>query len=96
MIDWVSTIGYIAALLVASTFCMTTMLTLRCFAIASNFCFIIYAYYHSPTLYPVLILHGFLLPLNSYRLFDLFKENSQEKFDYRYISKIYGRISSIK
>lgn len=79
MIDWVSMVGYIAALLVASTFCMKTMVPLRCFAIASNLCFIIYAYFTFPILYPVLTLHGFLLPLNCHRLISLLKENVHRK-----------------
>ena len=79
MIDWVSMVGYIAALLVASTFCMKTMVALRCFAIASNFCFIIYAYFTFPILYPVLALHGFLLPLNCHRLISLLKEDLHRK-----------------
>lgn len=74
MVSWVSMVGYIAALLVASTFYMKTMIALRCFALASNFCFITYAYFTVPTLYPVLCLHLFLVPLNSYRLTCLLKD----------------------
>ncbi|VVC74968.1 hypothetical protein AQUSIP_02420 [Aquicella siphonis] len=71
MISGVSLIGYLAASLVAATFYMHSMIPLRCFAIASNICFIIYAYYTSPQLYPILILHAFLLPLNISRLWQL-------------------------
>lgn len=79
MIDWVSIVGYVAALFVVSTFCMKTMIPLRCFAIASNCCFIIYAYFTFPILYPVLMLHGFLLPLNCHRLMCLLRDNSHKK-----------------
>jgi CRP-like cAMP-binding protein len=44
---------------------MKTMLPLRSFAIASNVAFIVYGYFGH--LYPVLILHLFLLPLNIIR-----------------------------
>jgi|GEM_PF-4529005 hypothetical protein len=74
MINWISMVGYIAALLVGTTFYMKSMIHLRCFAIASNVCFMIYAYFHSPQLYPVLILHAFLLPLNINRLWELRKQ----------------------
>lgn len=62
---WVEIAGYIASILVASTFYMKTMLPLRSFAIASNVAFVVYAYFGH--LYPVLILHLFLLPLNIIR-----------------------------
>lgn len=85
MIDWISVDGYIAAFLVASTFCMKTMIALRCFAIASNFCFILYAYFNLPVLYPVLLLHVFLLPLNCHRLFSLLKDNLHGKLNFKKI-----------
>jgi hypothetical protein len=72
-IQWVSLMGYFAAILVGCTFYMKTTIPLRIFAIASNFCFITYAVFHHPVLYPVLILHTFLLPLNITRLVQLKK-----------------------
>lgn len=69
--DWVEVVGSIAAVLVALTFCMKSMIALRTIAIASNICFIIYAYCTTPILYPILYLHMFLMPLNGYRLFFL-------------------------
>src|SRR5690242_332745 len=71
--DWVSIIGYLAAVLVASSFYMKTMIPLRVFAIASNVCFITYGFFSSPVLYPVMILHLFLLPLNIIRLWQIKK-----------------------
>jgi hypothetical protein len=79
MFDWISIVGYTAALLVATTFYMKTMIALRCFAIASNLCFIIYAYFHLPILYPILLLHVFLFPLNLHRLLGLLKNDSIKK-----------------
>lgn len=69
--DWVDVIGCIAAILVALTFYMRSMVALRSLAIASNVFFIIYAYCTTPVLYPILYLHMFLMPLNGYRLFFL-------------------------
>jgi CRP/FNR family cyclic AMP-dependent transcriptional regulator len=63
---WLEGIGYLASLLVFSTFYMKTMIPLRCVAIASNFAFIAYGFFGH--LYPVLILHLLLLPLNVMRL----------------------------
>lgn len=71
IVDWVDVIGCVAAILVALTFYMKSMIALRSLAIVSNFFFIIYAYFTTPVLYPILYLHMFLMPLNSYRLFFL-------------------------
>ena len=59
---WVDALGYVAASLVLATFCMKTMLLLRSVAICSNVAFLIYGVIHG--IYPVLALHGILLPLN--------------------------------
>lgn|GEM_PF-2791206 len=58
--------GYAASLLVFLTFYMKTMVPLRIIGICSNFAFIAYGYLDG--LYPVLILHLILLPLNVLRL----------------------------
>jgi hypothetical protein len=58
--------GYLGALLVFATFYMRTMVPLRAAGIASNITFIAYGYMGH--LYPVLVLHCILLPLNLYRL----------------------------
>lgn len=62
----VEMLGYAASLAVLSSFCMSTMIPLRVFALASNVLFILYGYFGG--LYPVLILHATLLPVNAYRL----------------------------
>lgn len=54
--------GYLASALVLLTFCMSTMLSLRAAAICSNVAFIGYGL--GEGIYPVLILHLILLPLN--------------------------------
>jgi CRP/FNR family transcriptional regulator, cyclic AMP receptor protein len=58
-------VGYLASALVFATFCMKTMIPLRMAAICSNLAFIIYGFYDH--VYPVLILHVILLPLNVIR-----------------------------
>jgi CRP/FNR family transcriptional regulator, cyclic AMP receptor protein len=59
-------IGYLASLLVLLTFCMNTMMTLRAVAICSNLAFVIYGV--AANVYPVLLLHLILLPLNALHL----------------------------
>jgi CRP/FNR family transcriptional regulator, cyclic AMP receptor protein len=63
----INDIGYLASALVLLTFCMSTMLSLRAVAICSNFAFISYGL--GARLYPVLVLHIILLPLNVILLF---------------------------
>jgi hypothetical protein len=68
-LDWVNVAGYCASLLVFGAFYMTAMIPLRAVAIASNIAFIAYGFGHH--LYPVLILHALLLPLNCLRLLQI-------------------------
>lgn len=58
----IEAVGYLASALVLLTFCMSTMLSLRAVAICSNVAFISYGF--GAGLYPVLVLHVILLPLN--------------------------------
>jgi CRP/FNR family transcriptional regulator, cyclic AMP receptor protein len=66
---WTEFTGYLASALVLSTFYMRTMIPLRIAAIASNVAFITYGYLGN--IYPVLVLHCMLLPLNCLRLFQM-------------------------
>ena len=59
---WIDFVGYLAALSVLMTFCMDTIVPLRGLAIASNVLFIVYG--TAGQLYPVLLLHALLLPIN--------------------------------
>ena len=68
-ISWVEVSGYVASVLVFSTFYMKTMIPLRVVGILSNVAFMIYA--AGGRLYPVLILHAILLPLNCVRLIQM-------------------------
>jgi CRP/FNR family transcriptional regulator, cyclic AMP receptor protein len=66
---WLLIAGWISAALVFSTFFMKTMIPLRLIGIASNVAFMSYAllglqYGVFGQLYPILVLHAGLLPLN--------------------------------
>ena len=59
-------IGLLAAACVLATFCMKSMIALRAFAIVSNVLFIVYGV--GANLYPIVILHAILLPINGWSL----------------------------
>jgi hypothetical protein len=59
---WIDFVGYLAALTVLMSLCMDTIVPLRGLAIASNVLFIVYGI--AGQLYPVLLLHALLLPIN--------------------------------
>ena len=70
---WLVIAAWVASLLVFSTFFMKTMIPLRVVGIASNVAFMSYAllglaYGVFGRLYPILVLHACLLPLNVIRL----------------------------
>jgi CRP/FNR family transcriptional regulator, cyclic AMP receptor protein len=70
---WLVIAAWVASLLVFSTFFMKTMIPLRIVGIASNVAFMSYAlvglaYGVFGRLYPILVLHACLLPLNVFRL----------------------------
>lgn len=69
--NWTEVAGYLASALVLATFCMKTMIPLRIAAICSNVAFIVYGFYEE--LYPVLALHAILLPLNSWRAYQMLR-----------------------
>ena len=66
---WINLAGYAASSMVLATFCMKTMRPLRILALASNVLFAVYAFCGG--LYPVLILHVVLFPINLARLVQL-------------------------
>jgi hypothetical protein len=70
-VNWVSDIGYLASALVFTSFCMRTMIPLRIAAICSNLAFICYGTLGG--IYPVLILHCLLLPMNLWRTSQTFR-----------------------
>ena len=64
--NWIDAIGYLAALITFATFYMKTMIPLRVAGIISNVVWI--AYGALAGVYPPLVLHVVLLPLNIVRL----------------------------
>jgi CRP-like cAMP-binding protein len=65
-IFWIDMVGWAASAAVLATFCMNTMMPLRVVAIISNVLFC--AYGAVAHIFPVLILHAILLPVNVVRL----------------------------
>jgi hypothetical protein len=64
-------IGYVAAILTVATYSMRTMIPLRVVGIGANCLFIAYGYFAA--VYPQLLLHAILLPLNSVRLYQMMR-----------------------
>jgi CRP/FNR family transcriptional regulator, cyclic AMP receptor protein len=65
---WTDLIGYLGGFLLVLTFFMTSMIPLRITAICSSLAWL--AYGCADTLYPIIVLHCVLLPLNTYRLWE--------------------------
>ena len=63
-------IGWLASGLVFATFCAKRMLPLRTLAITSNVAFISYGYHDA--LWPIVILHAAMLPMNVVRFREAF------------------------
>jgi CRP/FNR family transcriptional regulator, cyclic AMP receptor protein len=64
--SWIEYLGYVASAAVLASFCMTTMRPLRALALGSNVLFAAYGFFGH--LYPVLVLHAVLFPINLFRL----------------------------
>ena len=62
-------VGYLASVLVLCTFCARTMIPLRLIALGSNVAFLTYGALLD--LYPVLLLHTVLMPVNLWRLTEI-------------------------
>jgi hypothetical protein len=65
-VRWLDLLGFAAAAAVLAGFCMNTIINLRLAALASNFLFILYGLFAH--IYPVIILHIILLPVNLLKL----------------------------
>ena len=63
---WIDFLGFSAAFSVIASFCMTTIVLLRTLALLSNVLFILYGL--CAHIYPVLVLHIILLPINLIKL----------------------------
>jgi CRP/FNR family cyclic AMP-dependent transcriptional regulator len=69
--------GYIASLLVFLTFYMKDMVPLRVVALFSNVAFLVYG--GALHLWPVILLHGALIPINIWRLTAEFRTTETAK-----------------
>lgn len=69
--DCVEVLGFTAACLMFSTFYMKNMIPLRIVGMASNATFIVYAV--NAEVWPLLVLHTVLLPMNFFRLIQMLK-----------------------
>jgi ABC-type glycerol-3-phosphate transport system permease component len=63
-------LGWLASGLVFATFCAKRMLPLRALAITSNLAFISYGY--TEALWPIVVLHAAMLPMNVIRFREAF------------------------
>jgi CRP/FNR family transcriptional regulator, cyclic AMP receptor protein len=79
MHGWTDLIGYLAAVLLVLTFFMRNMVALRATAICSSLAWL--AYGCVDALYPIIVLHLVLLPINSYRLWQARNGRSQSPAD---------------
>jgi CRP/FNR family transcriptional regulator, cyclic AMP receptor protein len=70
-ISWIEALGYLGALLTFGTYSMKTMIPLRIIGLCANCVFMAYGYV--APVYPQLFLHAVLLPLNSLRLYQMFR-----------------------
>jgi hypothetical protein len=66
---WIDFLGYAASATVLATFCMNTMIPLRVTAILSNILFASFGLWAH--IYPVMILHLILFPVNAFRLIQI-------------------------
>ena len=69
--SWIDVVGWAASAAVLATFCMNTMVPLRVLAIVSNVLFC--AFGAVAHIYPVLILHAILMPVNVTRLVQIWR-----------------------
>lgn len=75
--NWVDGMGYLGALTTLGTYSMKRMIPLRIFGICANCLFITYGLL--TPVYPQLLLHTILLPLNAFRLREMLRLVSQVK-----------------
>ena len=74
-------VGYLAAILMFSTFYMKKMIPLRAVGICSNIAFIIFA--GASGVWPLFILHICLLPLNATRMLQMIRLVKKVKESYK-------------
>jgi hypothetical protein len=70
-VNWVEALGYLGALLTLSTYSMKRMIPLRVISMCASSVFVAYGFF--APVYPQLLLHGVLLPLNAVRLREMLR-----------------------
>lgn len=74
---WVELFGYIAAILMFSTFYMKKMIPLRAIGASANLMFVIFTlssyFYLNKAIWPLFILHAALFPLNIFRMVQMIR-----------------------
>jgi CRP-like cAMP-binding protein len=68
---WGNIAGYLGGVLIVISFFKTTMIPLRAMGAMSNLCFVAYGYLDA--LYPMMVLHVALFPLNVVRLYQMMR-----------------------
>lgn len=87
---WINLIGYLAAVLMFITFFMKKMIPLRALGASANVTFVVYA--SITHIYPLLILHAALFPLNITRMIQMMnlvkkvKEASKGNFSMEFLA----------
>jgi hypothetical protein len=71
LISWIDCLGLCAGAAVLATFSMKSMLSLRSIALLSNMLFVTYGI--AADLYPIVVLHAILFPINIGKLYELRK-----------------------
>ena len=77
MPSWSDIIGYLGAFLLVMTFFVRDMVQLRITAICFSIAWLVYGF--SDALYPIIILHLVLAPLNAYRLWQTLKDKKDQR-----------------
>ena len=75
--NWVDFLGYVGALITLAAYSMKTMIPLRIAGICANLLFIVYGILGK--IYPSLVLHLALLPLNATRLYQMLQLTEKVK-----------------
>jgi hypothetical protein len=78
---WIETIGFVGSGFAILTYWMRDMLPLRIAAVASCIFFIAYAAMIGS--YPLILMELTLLPINAYRLFELFRPRRRRAMPFR-------------
>jgi Bacterial inner membrane protein len=69
-VDWIEAIGYAGTGFTILAYCAKRMVTLRVIAVLSSVCFLSYAICVGAR--PIMLMEMTLLPINAYRLLELF------------------------